>query len=98
LSGCVRQQLLNQAIASSDAARVVSFFRSFLREAGAAGQAPSASQGPSRKPTYTRAQVQQIYDQHRRGAYRGLEAEWVRQDADIIAASREGRIQNPVDK
>jgi hypothetical protein len=34
---------------------------------------------------------------HRRGAYLGREAEWVRQDADVIAAGREGRILGAVD-
>ena len=47
------------------------------------------------KPVYTRNQITKIYDQHRRGAYAGREAEWARQEADIIAAGREGRIQGP---
>jgi hypothetical protein len=48
---------------------------------------------PSDKPTYTRAQVAQLYRMHQKGAYVGREAEWNRQDADIIAAGREGRIR-----
>ena len=44
---------------------------------------------------YTRAQIARLYDQHRRGAYAGREAEWARQAADIIAAGQEGRIQSP---
>ena len=47
------------------------------------------------KPTYTRPQIQQFYDRHRKGGYAGREAEWARQKADIIAAGREGRIQAP---
>ena len=47
------------------------------------------------KPTYTRPQIQQLYDRHRKGGSAGREAEWARQEADIIAASREGRIQAP---
>jgi len=42
---------------------------------------------------YTRALIKQLYEQHRRGAYTGREGEWARQEADIIAASREGRIR-----
>jgi hypothetical protein len=43
---------------------------------------------------YTRAQISQLYTAHRKGAYVGREAEWNRQEADIIAAGREGRVQN----
>jgi hypothetical protein len=122
LSGRVRQQLLNEAIASANAPRVISFFNGFLAEEAATGHsepAPSsrsfrepaihlsslAAPGrarpatggdalmPSDRPTYTRAQIKQLYEQHRRGAYVGREAEWARQDADIIAAGKEGRVQ-----
>jgi hypothetical protein len=41
---------------------------------------------------YTRAQIAQLYTAHRKGAYVGREAEWNRQEADIIAAGREGRV------
>jgi hypothetical protein len=30
--------------------------------------------------------------QHQQGAYKGRESEWERQEADIIAAGREGRV------
>ena len=45
------------------------------------------------KRTYTRAQIQQLYEQHRKGAYAGREAEWNRIENDIFAAQREGRVQ-----
>jgi len=48
---------------------------------------------PPEKPFYTRAQIAQLYRAHQKGAYVGREAEWARQDADIIAAGREGRIR-----
>lgn len=48
---------------------------------------------PPEKPFYTRAQIKSLYEQHRKGAYIGREAEWARLDADIIAAGREGRIR-----
>jgi hypothetical protein len=51
----------------------------------------------SRGRVYTRDEVKQIYDAHRRGRYQGREAEWARQDADLIAAAREGRILSPMD-
>jgi hypothetical protein len=101
LSGQQRQVLLNQAIAESNAARVIGFFRGWQREAGAdTGQAaqPRSQRLPmwaSERPTYTRAQIAKLYRQHAMGAYNGRKAEWQRQEADIIAAGREGRIQNP---
>jgi hypothetical protein len=125
LSGRVRQQLLNEAIASGSAPRVISFFRGFQQEETATGHiepAPSSQPAapprepaiplaslaapgrarpatggdtsfPPDKPIYTRAQVAQLYRMHQKGAYVGREAEWNRQDADIIAAGREGRIR-----
>jgi hypothetical protein len=70
--------------------RVISFFQGFLREVGQAPGRGTAARGD--KPIYTRAQIAQLYSAHRRGAYKRREAEWARIDADIIAASREGRI------
>lgn len=59
------------------------------------GRARSATGGdaslPADKPTYTRALVKQLYEQHRKGAYTGREAEWARIEADMFAAQREGR-------
>lgn len=59
------------------------------------GRARSATGGdaslPGDKPTYTRALVKQLYEQHRKGAYVGREAEWARLEADMFVAQREGR-------
>jgi hypothetical protein len=101
LSGCVRQQLLNDSVAAGDFARVRAFFNGFLQqrvghaehtEHAGTGQRTRPAHG---KPIYTRAQIAQLYEQHRRGAYAGREAEWRRLEYDIIAAGREGRILNP---
>jgi hypothetical protein len=68
-----------------------------LASIAAPGRARPATGGdtsvPPDKPIYTRAQIAQLYRAHQKGAYVGREAEWARQDADIIAASREGRIR-----
>ena len=68
-----------------------------LASLAAPGRGRPASGGdasvPPDKPIYTRPQIKQLYEQHRRGAYVGRETEWARLDADIIAASREGRIR-----
>jgi hypothetical protein len=100
LSGRQRQTLLNEAIANVDAPRVIAFFRTFLREAGTAGQAWSPSGQARSMPSgqiYTRAQIARLYRQHQQGAYRGREDAWARQEADIIRASAEGRITGGVD-
>jgi hypothetical protein len=94
-TGLVRQQLLNNAIASGDANRVVAFFRGFQQEAGAT-QPPSAAPGRARssgRPVYTREQIGQLYEAHRKGAYVGREQEWARIEADIFRAQREGRVE-----
>jgi hypothetical protein len=68
-----------------------------LTSLAAPGRARPATGGsaslPADKPTYTRAQIKQLYDQHRRGAYLGREAEWARLEADIFAAQRDGRFR-----
>lgn len=68
-----------------------------LASLAAPGRARPATGGdtsfPPEKPIYTRAQIAQLYRAHQKGAYVGREAEWQRQDADIIAAGREGRIR-----
>jgi hypothetical protein len=95
LSGVSRQQLLNDALERADAHRVITFFNGYLQtrheqQPYRGSAAPSFTSGE--RPTYTRPQIAQLYEQHRKGAYRGREAEWARQEADIIAAAREGRI------
>jgi len=68
-----------------------------LSSLAAPGRARPATGGdtgyPPDKPIYTRAQIANLYRMHQKGAYVGREAEWNRQDADIIAAGREGRIR-----
>ena len=49
------------------------------------GQRPAAVTG---RHTYTRPEIAELYKQHRKGAF--SDAEWARQEADIIAAGREG--------
>jgi len=100
LSGRPRQQILNDAIASTDANRVAAFFRGFQQAAGAqssgsAASAPGRARSSSNKPTYSRSQIAQLYERHRRGELVG--PEWQRLEVDIIRAGAEGRIQNPVD-
>ena len=74
--------------------RVVSFFRQFM-QGGRPVRFLPLGRGSSGKPTYTRALIQQLYERHRKGGYAGREAEWARQEQDIIAAAAEGRVLGP---
>ena len=91
--------LLDDAIAARDAHRVVAFLRGFLNEQRACGARASAygRASSSGKPVYTRAQIQQLYRAHQKGAFAGREADWQRQEADFIAAGREGHIVGGTD-
>jgi hypothetical protein len=87
-------------VAHGDANRVVAFFRGFQAVAQsstytntASGRTRSAASG---KPVYSREQIAALYEQHRKGAYVGREAEWAKLEYDICRASGEGRITNPI--
>ena len=80
--------------------RVLAFFRGFQREVGqeaqqAAHQTSSSQRSHSTTPrgnTYTRARIAQLYEMHRKGAFKGKEMEWNRIENDFIRAQREGRV------
>jgi hypothetical protein len=100
-SGAVRSQLMRNAVDVGDAGRVASFYKGFLAEAG--HHAPAGRQHASRsrptavgKPIYSREQIKHLYAQRRLG--RINDANWARQEADIIAAGREGRVTSSFDK
>jgi hypothetical protein len=97
-SGAVRSQLLRDAVAKGDAARITAIYRGFQQEAGhhppAARQSRQLATG--HKPLYTREQIKQLYAQRARGGI--SDANWARQEADIIAAASEGRINSVFDK
>jgi len=90
LSGCTRQQLLNDALARGDAARVARFFRDFLREAGQPPQGQQQQRQATGQRTYTRADITRYSDAYWRG--RISEGDYQKISADIVAAGREGRI------
>jgi hypothetical protein len=92
LSGRIRQVLLNDAIQQADAPRVISFFRSYLREGGGSAHQPrqSRASAPAGTRTYSRAEIGRLYEQHRKGLLTG--EVWARQEADIFSAQREGRV------
>jgi hypothetical protein len=75
LSGCMRQQLLNGAVASGSESRIAAFFRKFQQEAGTSGSQTSPTRGRSQahtgKPVYSREQIGRLYEQHRKGVLVG---------------------------
>jgi hypothetical protein len=94
MSGRVRQALLNEAIQNGDAQRVRLFFQQFQEgQSGSSTGAPRRTRSATSKPFYTHERIKQLYELHRKGAYAGREAEWARQEADIFAAQREGRVE-----
>jgi len=103
-SGQLRTTLIHQAAASRDIDRVAAFFTAFA----GASKAPTARRDPrerelpntvrgdtpvSVKRTYSNDEIRKLYDQKRRGAYRGRDEEWRAIEADISAAVSEGRIR-----
>jgi hypothetical protein len=108
MSGRVRQQWLDEAIASGDTRRVVAFFKKFEAEPASnfrngsfngdrvSERAPSRARRRSAAPgetVYTNDSIRRLYEAHRRGAYTNREDEWSRIEADIFRAQREGRVQ-----
>ena len=83
LSGQIRQQLLDDAVAKGNAGRVIAFFRGFLQEA-AAGRHGQPGQAAGGKRIYTRAQITQMASLRRKGVY--SDAEWAAWEAELIAA------------
>jgi hypothetical protein len=75
------------------------FYRGFQQEAGHAparqfrGGSGSRRTAPSGN-IYTRPQIAKLYEQRRLGQIN--DANWARQEADIVAAGREGRVVGAV--
>ena len=64
-----------------------------LAAPGAARPATGNTQVPVEKPIYTHSQISQFYTRVRQGYYNGRDADKAREEADIFAAQREGRIR-----
>jgi len=96
LNGVRRQDLLNSAVARGDIYRVIAFFRSWQNEYHASqASAPTTSRGRSsssngRQRTYDNESIKELYAQRRKGLI--PDDQWVRIEADIFAAQREGRV------
>jgi hypothetical protein len=99
-SGAARSQLLRDAVNKGDTARVAAIYRGFQQEVGQ--RAPAYQRTQSRQPAtggprvYSRDEIKRLYEQRRLG--RISDANWARQEADIIAAGREGRVTSSFDK
>jgi hypothetical protein len=97
-SGGIRSQLLRGAVAAGDAARVVAFYKGFQYAPAGPTRSYQSRRSPvaGGKPTYSREQIKRLYEQRARGGI--SDANWARQEADIIAAASEGRINSVFDK
>jgi len=104
LAGETRQTLLSKAEAARDAARVAKFFASFKKTSSSwAANSQSALEQqivpptnkapdtPPSKKVWTRGEISEFYDRVRRGDV--TDAEAIAIEADITAASIEGRIR-----
>jgi hypothetical protein len=100
-SGIIRDRLLKDAVAAANAQRVVSIFQGFLREAGAAGQAPAgpaprrAARAPSGQRIYDRAEITRMWNLRRQGKID--DQAWARWEHELCRASKEGRVRGALD-
>jgi hypothetical protein len=97
-TGAIRQQVLDDAIAAGSASRVLAFFNTFQAQHGGAARSPGTSRprtASGGQQVYTRDQIKQLGELHRKGKLVG--AEWDRIERDIIAAAREGRVVGALD-
>ena len=104
LSGCRRQDLLNDAVAQGDADRVIRIFRGFIAEVGGqpahsvqpASVLPASYPAPSsRGRIYSREDITRMAALHRRKAI--SDAEYARWENEFIRAANEGRVKGALD-
>jgi len=103
LSGCRRQDLLNNAVAQGDADRVVRIFRGFIAAAGSqpapssqpAWAMPNYPPAPSSGRQISRDQILQMASLRRKGQIN--DADWARWERELFAAGRERRIRGALD-
>ncbi len=57
------------------------------------GEVPDLNVDPNTKPWFTTQNIARFYDDVRRGAFKGKEADMQRIEQDIFAAQREGRVR-----
>lgn len=106
MSGFTRQQLMDRAAQQLNAVRVIAIYDQWKNQKPsgytppdmANNLSPSASKGNGasapEKPTYTRTQIKQFYEDWRSARTKPGhdEAKWVAKDHDITSAYAEGRI------
>jgi hypothetical protein len=90
LNGVVRQQILNDAINAGSVSRVAAFFRGFLQQVGHRSGAVQARSAMAPGRVYSRGQIKEMYELHRKGKLIG--DEWAQIEQEIIRAGAEGRI------
>jgi hypothetical protein len=101
-SGVIRDRLLKDAAAAANAQRVISFFKGFLREQGAAGEAPArapagraAARTASGQRIYDRSEITRMWNLRRQGKVD--DQAWMRWEHELCRASAEGRVRGALD-
>jgi hypothetical protein len=92
-TGQVRFPDFRDAIERGDAGYVIATLQRFLQEWRENWPIREVGQGREMRPraaVYSRADIRQLYELHRRGELVG--PEWEKTEADVIRASAEGRI------
>ena len=91
-SDATRSQLLRRAVAAGDGGRVAAIYKGFEREGhhASAGHQRSYESRQTASNVYTRADIARLYEARRKGEI--SDADWARREADIFAASRQGRV------
>jgi hypothetical protein len=100
-SGIIRDRLLKDAVHAANAQRVINIFQGYLREVGAAGQAPAgqASTGlaanrrsaSSGQRIYDRSEIVRMWNLRRQGKID--DQAWARWEYELCRASAEGRVR-----
>jgi len=100
-SGFSHQQLLDDAVATGNSHRAITLFRSFLQHEAkqAAGNAqfgppPSSQRDASGRRVVTRQQITEMHKRRMRGLV--SDQDWMRWEAELGAAMREGRVAGGV--
>ena len=95
-TGRVRQQLFDDAMARGNYAQARTLAQQFenARATGTLMLRRATTMPSYDKPFYSRQEIRQNYERHRKGQLTG--AAWDRLEHDMIAASAEGRVANAV--
>jgi hypothetical protein len=93
--GRLRSEQFGDAVRQGDAGHVITMLQRYVQEQREGWPIREVSRGHPRhrKPTYSREDIRRTYERRRRGEI--SDADFNRWESDVIAAAREGRVENP---